>query len=61
MTRCIQNAGRCIHSETDRGILVFLDERYAWPRYKNCFSPEWEMDITVDYEEEIARFFGKLV
>lgn len=60
MTRCIQNAGRCIRSETDRGILVFLDERYAWPRYKNCFPPEWEMDITVDYEEEIARFFGKL-
>jgi DNA excision repair protein ERCC-2 len=60
MTRCIQNAGRCIRSETDRGILVFLDERYAWPRYKNCFPPEWEMNITVDYEEEIARFFGKL-
>ncbi len=61
MTRCIQNAGRCIRSETDRGVLVFLDERYAWPRYKSCFPPEWELKITIDYADEIAQFFGKLM
>ncbi len=60
MTKCIQNAGRCIRSEKDRGVLVFLDERYAWPRYKVYFPPEWTMKILPDYEEEIARFFGKL-
>ncbi|MEM3153964.1 MAG: ATP-dependent DNA helicase [Candidatus Woesearchaeota archaeon] len=60
MTKCIQNAGRCIRSETDRGVLVFLDERYAWPRYKSCFPPEWNLKITVDYEDDIARFFGRL-
>ncbi len=60
MTRCIQNAGRCIRSEKDRGVLAFVDERYAWPRYKTCFPPEWNMNVTVDYDEEIARFFGKL-
>ncbi len=61
MTRCVQNAGRCIRSETDRGVLVFLDERYAWPRYKSCFPPEWELKTTIDYSDEIAQFFGKLM
>jgi len=60
MTRCIQNAGRCIRSETDRGVLVFLDERYAWPRYKMCFPPDWNLKITKEYQSEIATFFGKL-
>jgi hypothetical protein len=40
--------------------MAFVDERYAWPRYKNCFPPEWNMKILVDYDEEIARFFGRL-
>lgn len=61
MTKCIQNAGRCIRSETDRGVLAFVDERYAWPRYKSCFPPEWKLKITKDYSDEIAQFFGKLV
>ena len=60
MTRCIQNAGRCIRSEKDRGVLIFLDERYAWPRYSSCFPPEWNMKITQEYDEEIAQFFGRL-
>ncbi len=60
MTRCIQNAGRCIRSEKDRGVLVFLDERYAWPRYRLCFPPEWKLNITLDYADEISRFFGRL-
>ncbi len=60
MTRCIQNAGRCIRSEKDRGVLVFLDERYAWPRYKSCFPPEWQLKTTIDYDDEIAQFFGRL-
>lgn len=58
MTRCIQNAGRCIRSETDRGVLVFLDERYPWPRYKSCFPPEWKMRISLNYEDDIDRFFA---
>ncbi|MBS3147709.1 ATP-dependent DNA helicase [Candidatus Woesearchaeota archaeon] len=60
MTRCIQNAGRCIRSEKDRGVIVFLDERYAWPRYSNCFPQDWNTKITQEYKTEIARFFGRL-
>jgi DNA excision repair protein ERCC-2 len=60
MTRGIQNAGRCIRSESDRGVLVFLDERYPWPRYKSCFPPEWNLKTAPDYAEDISMFFGRL-
>ncbi len=60
MTRCIQNAGRCIRTETDRGVIAFVDERYAWPRYSNTFPPEWNAKVAPNYQEEINKFFGKL-
>lgn len=60
MTKCIQNAGRCIRSEKDRGVLAFVDERYVWPRYKSCFPPEWELRVLPDFQSEIAQFFGRL-
>lgn len=60
MNKCIQNAGRCIRTEKDRGTLIFLDERYSWPRYSSSFPSDWNTRITFNYREEIARFFGKL-
>ncbi len=38
--KAMQNAGRCIRSENDKGVIVFLDERYSWPKYKNCFPKD---------------------
>lgn len=32
--RVLQAAGRVIRTETDRGVVVFIDERYAEPMYK---------------------------
>ncbi len=40
MNKCFQSAGRCIRSETDRGAIVFLDERFAWQNYFCCFPRE---------------------
>ncbi len=57
ITKTLQNAGRCIRSETDRGVLIFLDERYAWPKYKNCFPRDWNMKITENYLPLIKEFF----
>lgn len=56
MTKCIQNAGRCIRSENDKGVLVFLDERYAWANYQNTFPREWNLKTTMLYEKEIKNF-----
>jgi len=56
ITKILQNAGRCIRSETDKGVIVFLDERYAWPNYRRCFPIEMECKITRQYEV-IKDFF----
>jgi len=58
ITKCLQSAGRCIRSETDRGVIVFLDERYAWPNYRKYFPPDWNITITKLYEDRIKQFFA---
>ncbi len=57
-TKCLQNAGRCIRSETDHGVICFLDERYAWPKYKNCIPSDWNATITKDYKTHMNAFFA---
>lgn len=58
--RVIQNAGRCIRSPTDRGVIVFLDERYTWDKYYRCFPSKWRMKVSVNhYKEQIEKFFSK--
>ena len=57
MLKTMQNAGRCIRSETDKGVVVFLDQRYAWPNYKKCFY-ETNIKISRNYLEEIKEFFS---
>ncbi len=57
--KCLQNAGRCIRSETDKGVVVFLDERFAWPNYYKCFPPDMDVKITRLYEEKVKGFFSK--
>ncbi len=56
-TKTVQSAGRCIRSEHDKGVLVFLDERYAWPSYLSCFPSEWQLKIKKEYKAEIEGFF----
>ena len=56
--RTIQAAGRCIRSETDKGVIALLDERYAWPQYKAHLPPYWNSKVTRNYEEEVKKFFS---
>ena len=55
--KTLQSAGRCIRTETDRGAIIFLDERYAWQSYYTCFPKEWKIKITLRYEELLKEFF----
>lgn len=55
--RALQSAGRCIRSETDKGVIIFLDERYAWKNYNRCFPPSWDIKTTLLYEKMIEKFF----
>ena len=55
--RALQSAGRCIRSETDKGVIIFLDERYTWKNYNRCFPPSWDIKATLLYEKMIKDFF----
>lgn len=57
--RVLQSAGRCIRSETDRGVIVFLDERYIYPNYKRCFPEDWDMAVSRDFVGEVKEFFHR--
>lgn len=57
--KTLQAAGRCIRSESDRGIISFIDERYIWPNYSKCFPKDWELKVTIKPEELVKDFFSK--
>ncbi|MBT3985830.1 ATP-dependent DNA helicase [archaeon] len=55
--KTMQSAGRCIRSEKDRGIIVFLDERYVWRTYLQCFPKDWKIKIEKKPYGLIKLFF----
>jgi DNA excision repair protein ERCC-2 len=58
MQRCLQGAGRCIRSETDKGVIVFLDKRFTWDSYYKTFPTSWDIKITELYGKRINEFFA---
>lgn len=56
--KVLQNAGRCIRSETDKGVIVFLDERFAWENYYKCFPADYDVKISKLYDKKIKEFFS---
>lgn len=57
MHRAVQAAGRCIRSKTDKGALVFMDERYDWSNYRKVLPPEYKLKKTRAPWKEIGEFF----
>ncbi len=55
--KSLQSTGRCIRTETDKGCIIYLDERYAWPMYRRCFPKDSKIAITTDYKPLIRAFF----
>ncbi len=59
--RVLQATGRVIRAETDRGIIVLLDERFAHARYRQLFPSHWRGYQIVAAADEIkirlARFW----
>jgi len=55
--KAIQSAGRVIRSETDRGVIIFMDERYTWPNYKTYLPKTLKFKITKTPEIDIQEFF----
>lgn len=40
-TRVLQTAGRVIRTETDRGVVILVDQRFSQPFYANLFPTHW--------------------
>lgn len=57
INRALQAAGRCIRSSDDRGVVVFMDERYRWSKYRKALPPE-DYRVTSAPWKEIGEFFG---
>ncbi len=55
--RSLQAAGRCIRSERDRGVVVYLDERYLWTNYRKLFPIDMNIKVTKDPVKHIKEFF----
>jgi len=63
MNKVLQAAGRVIRSETDRGVLLLLDERFLREDYQGLFPWEWGHFGTVwksgDVGERLREFWGE--
>lgn len=44
MHKVLQAAGRVIRSESDRGMVLLLDDRYYQPEYESLLPPEWRLE-----------------
>ncbi|MBI4014599.1 MAG: ATP-dependent DNA helicase [Candidatus Aenigmarchaeota archaeon] len=59
MIRSIQAAGRCIRTENDRGVCVFMDQRFLWSNYRKVFPADLRFVVTDAPEQEIRAFWRK--
>ncbi len=59
MNRALQAAGRCIRSETDRGVIILMDERFLWRNYSKCLPKDFEFIVSEVPEKYVRRFFGR--
>ncbi len=57
MNRAVQAAGRCIRSEKERGLIVFMDGRYLWGNYNKVIPKDYELVVSRDLKKEISGFF----
>jgi DNA excision repair protein ERCC-2 len=42
MNKVLQAVGRVIRTESDRGVVLLIDERFSENTYKRLFPPEWQ-------------------
>jgi Rad3-related DNA helicase len=61
--RVLQATGRVIRTETDRGIIVLIDERFTHTRYRQLFPGHWHgfrvVKNTAEIADHLARFWAR--
>lgn len=53
MNKVLQASGRVIRSETDKGMVLLIDERFSKSDYKRLFPKHWEHNIRVKNPKEL--------
>jgi DNA excision repair protein ERCC-2 len=64
MAKAVQAAGRVIRSETDRGLIVLLDERFVQESYSRSLPRDWfDRDVTelvsTAILQDVAEFWSQ--
>ena len=54
MNRVLQAAGRVIRTESDRGVVVLIDDRYATEQYGSMFPVHWSHAKFVHSAQDLA-------
>jgi DNA excision repair protein ERCC-2 len=54
INRVMQAAGRVIRTETDRGVVLLIDQRYGTHRYRSLLPGQWE-PIRVKQSSQIGK------
>jgi len=61
--RVLQATGRVIRTETDRGIIVLIDDRFTHTRYRHLFPTHWRgfqiVQNTREIKDKLARFWSR--
>jgi len=61
--RVLQATGRVIRTETDRGIIVLIDERFTHTRYRQLFPAHWRgfkvVQNTNEIQDKLTRFWSR--
>ena len=55
MNRVMQAVGRVIRSETDKGMILLIDDRFLHYTYQDLFKNEWKHYEVVYSDEEIKE------
>ena len=58
MNQVLQAAGRVIRRDSDCGIVVLIDDRYADPKYQALFPPQWSHMVFTGNAASLAKAVG---
>lgn len=64
MAKAVQAAGRVIRTETDKGIIVLMDDRFLLSSYSKCMPMDWFIEhpnelISTSILKDVADFWQK--
>ena len=61
--RVLQATGRVIRTETDRGIIVLIDDRFTHTHYRHLFPSHWReyqvVQNTLEMKEKLMYFWSQ--